>query len=368
LASFNTFESSFAKGATLSQIQSALGKISFAAPGYYSPAEDMKPPKVWQWSAEIEQPIGNRDVLAITYAGNHSSDLPVSNTTLNNFNANPTKFPANFLGLPTAAPDPRFATVTQIMLNGYSNYNGLSVQLRHRYAWGFQGQIGYTWSHGMALTGVFDPHNLNFGYSNSAIDNRHQLTADLIWNMPRLHNAILEKTIGGWTLGGKLFAYTGRPFSVTNGQLGGQINANFSGTILADMVDPNAFGTHCGKSAINSPCLNQSQFIVTTTTNLAAQNNFGNVEPNIFYGPGYFDIDTQITKAVRVKERLKLEIGANIYNTLNHPNFGQPNGTATGATLGTITTTVSQPVSIYGSGQGAIVSGRVIVATAKFTF
>jgi hypothetical protein len=69
-----------------------------------------------------------------------------------------------------------------------------------------------------------------------------------------------------------------------------------------------------------------------------------------------------------VKERLKLEIGANIYNTLNHPNFGQPNGTATGATLGTITTTVSQPVSIYGSGQGAIVSGRVIVATAKFTF
>jgi hypothetical protein len=368
LASFNTFEANFAKGATLSQIQSALGKISFAAPNYYVPPDDFQPPRVYQWSAEIEQPLGNRDVLAITYAGNHSNTLPLSNTSLNNFNANASKFPAGFLGLPTAAPDPRFATVTQIMLNGYSNYNGLSVQIRHGYRWGFQGQFGATWSHGMALTTVYDPHNLNFGYSNSALDNRLDVTADLIWNMPKLHNKLLERTIGGWTIGGKLFAYTGRPFSVTNGQLGGQINANFSGTILADMVDPKAFGTHCDKNAINTPCLAQSQFIVTTANNLAPQNNYGNVAPNVFYGPGYFDIDTQITKTVRIKERANFQIGANIYNTLNHPNFGQPNGTATGATLGTITGTVSQPVSIYGSGQGAIVSGRVIVATAKFTF
>jgi hypothetical protein len=319
-------------------------------------------------SAEIEQPLGNRDVLALTYAGNHSSNIPVSNTMMNNFNANASKFPAGFLGLPTAAPDPRFATVTQVTLNGYSNYNGLSLQLRHAYKWGFQGQIGYTWSHGMALTSFYDPKNLAFGYSNSALDNRHQLTADLIWNMPKLHNSLLDRTIGGWTIGSKLFAYTGRPFQVTNGQLGGQINANFSGTILADMVDPNAFGTHCGKSAVNTPYLTQSQFIVTSTSNLAAQNDYGNVKPNVFYGPGYFDIDTQVTKMVRVRERMNFQIGANIYNTLNHPNFGQPNGTATGATLGTITGTASQPVSIYGSGQGAIVSGRVIVATAKFTF
>ena len=90
--------------------------------------------------------------------------------------------------------------------------------------------------------------------------------------------------------------------------------------------------------------------------------------PNAFYGPGYFDALTMVTKTVRLRERMNLRVGASIYNSMNHPNFGQPNGTATGATLGTITGTVSQPVSIYGSGQGAIVSGRVIVATAKFTF
>ena len=368
LASFNIFEQQFSKGGTLSQIQAALGKIAFAAPGYYSPTADFKPPRIWQWSAEIEQPLGQRDVLAITYAGNHSSDIPISNTMLNNYNANASKFPAGFLGLPTAPADPRFATVTQVTLNGYSNYDGLSLQIRHSYKWGIVGQIGYTWSHGLALTSFYDPRNLAFGYSNTGLDNRHQLTADFIWNMPRLRNNLLDHPIGGWTLGGKLFAYTGRPFSVTNGQLGGQISANFSGTILADMTDPNALGTHCGSGAVNTPCLTQSQFIVTSTSNLAAQNNYGNINPNAFYGPGYFDIDTQITKTVRIRERVNFQIGANIYNTLNHPNFGQPNGTATGATLGTITGTVSQPVSIYGSGQGAIVSGRVIVATAKFTF
>ena len=109
-------------------------------------------------------------------------------------------------------------------------------------------------------------------------------------------------------------------------------------------------------------------FVVTTTSNLTAQQNYGNIPPNAFYGPGYFDIDTQVTRTVRIRERMNLQIGANMYNTLNHPNFGLPNGTATGATLGTVSGTVSQPVSIYGSGQGAIVSGRVIVATAKFTF
>jgi len=65
---------------------------------------------------------------------------------------------------------------------------------------------------------------------------------------------------------------------------------------------------------------------------------------------------------------MNFQVGANAFNTLNHPNFGQPGGTATNATLGTITGTVSPPVSIYGSGQGAIVSGRVLVITGKFNF
>jgi hypothetical protein len=375
LTSFNTFESSFAKGLTLTQIQAALGK-TFATPNYYVPPDEFRPPKVVEWSFEIEHPLSQRNVLAVTYSGNHGYDESYSNTTLNNYNANPTKFPTNFLGLPTAAPDPRFATITQVLLSGYSNYNGLSVQLRHAFSLGFTGQLGYTWSHGLQLGGVYDPRNLDFGYSNTSLDNRHQFTADLLWMMPKLHNNLLERVVGGWNVGVKAFAFSGRPLSVSNTTLGGQISANFSGTILSDLVDPTILGKHCSSANINTPCFTQSQFLYTSTTACngatngcqSAQSDYGNIPPNSFYGPGYFDIDTQVTKTIRFRERMNLQIGASAYNTLNHPNFGQPSGTATSASLGTITTTVSPPVSIYGSGQGAIVSGRVLVLTAKFNF
>src|SRR5207302_8461723 len=142
-----------------------------------------------------------------------------------------------------------------------------------------------------------------------------------------------------------------RPFSVTNGQLGGQINANFSGTILADLLDPTALGKHCDTGAILTPSLTQSQF-VQTSSNLSAQTNYGNVPPNSFYGPGYFDVDSQVTKTIRLRERMNLQIGANALNMLNHPNFGLPSGTVTSGAPATISGTVSQPVSIYGAGHG----------------
>ncbi|HYW47771.1 MAG TPA: carboxypeptidase-like regulatory domain-containing protein [Bryobacteraceae bacterium] len=367
-ASFQIFESSFSQGRTLSQIRSDLGKITFAAPSYYSPAADFRPPKVTEWSLEIEQPLNQRNVLAITYAGNHGYDESISNTALNNYIATPSRFPNGFSGLPTVQPDPRFASVTQVMLNGYSNYNGLSVQLRHAMSLGFQGQLGYTWSHGLQLASVIDPRNLSFGYGNSGLDNRHEMTADIIWDMPRLHNRMLEKAVGGWTVGAKFYAYSGRPFSVTNSQLPGQIYSSFGGTIYADLLDTSLLGIHCGASAVDKACFTQSQFVVASTANPGLQTNYGNIPPNSFYGPGYFDIDTQVTKSIRFRERVNLQVGASAYNTLNHPNFGQPSGTVTSAALGTISSTVSPPVSIYGSGQGAIVSGRVIVATAKLTF
>jgi hypothetical protein len=275
--------------------------------------------------------------------------------------------------------------VTQVLLRGFSNYDGLSVSLRHSLSHSFMGQIGYTWSHGLQLGytataaagGVYDPHNVDGAYTNTPLDNRHQLTADLVWNMPKLSNRVLERALGGWTVGAKFFAYTGRPFTVTNGQLPGQIGANFSGTMLADLLDSAAIYKNCTPSATLTPCLQQSQFVYTATTPCSAtvtngcqtaQTNYGNIPPNSFYGPGYFDIDTQVTKTIRIREKMNLQIGANAFNTLNHPNFGQPSGTATSANLGTISSTVSPPVSIYGSGQGAIVSGRVIVVTGKFNF
>src|SRR5262249_59586524 len=88
------------------------------------------------------------------------------------------------------------------------------------------------------------------------------------------------------------FAYTGRPFSVTNGQLPGQVSANFGGTLLADLLDSSAIYKNCTPAATLTPCLQQSQFVYTTSTACSAtvtngcqsaQNNYGNIPPNAFW-------------------------------------------------------------------------------------
>ena len=88
----------------------------------------------------------------------------------------------------------------------------------------------------------------------------------------------------------------------------------------------------------------------------------------VFRGPGYFDIDSQLSKKFFIKERFAFEIGGQFFNILNHPNFGNPTASITSGSLGTTSSTLAPPTSPYGSGQGAIVTGRVIVVTAKFSF
>jgi hypothetical protein len=70
----------------------------------------------------------------------------------------------------------------------------------------------------------------------------------------------------------------------------------------------------------------------------------------------------------RLKERVTMQLGFMASNVLNHPNFANPSGSITSGTFGEITGTTQQATSIYGTGQGASVSGRVGVFIGKLTF
>jgi hypothetical protein len=98
------------------------------------------------------------------------------------------------------------------------------------------------------------------------------------------------------------------------------------------------------------------------------QTDWGNTSPDSFRGPGYFDIDMTIERTFTFKERFKLMLGMQAYNVLNHPNFALPSGTITSGSFGEITSTLGPPTSIYGTGQGAAVSGRLAVLTGRFSF
>jgi hypothetical protein len=213
-------------------------------------------------------------------------------------------------------------------------------------------------------------------YGPTNFDTRHNLEADVVYSEPKLQNRLLNAAAGGWTLGGKLYLYSGRPYSVTNsliqsGLVAKGLTNNFPAatTILADTVNPSIIGSQCGKGAVRSACITPNDFAPAVTANNAdGQRDFGNTSPNSFRGPGFFSIATQLSKSVRVTEQTHFELGADAYNLLNHTNLAVPNSNLGASGFGLITSTVSSPTSIYGTGQGAIVSGRVLVLFGKFLF
>jgi hypothetical protein len=374
IASGQAFQSGFANGATLAQLKTAI-PVGFTAPGYYGIPNDALDPKYLEWSFEIQQQFGSKNVFTASYVGNKGYDLFLLNAKLNG-SANPANYPNGFAGVPSVAPDPRFNIITQLTNNGISSSNGLSVEFRRAFGHGFQGRISYTWSHSLDMisNGGFLPFSgdsqasqlnplslRNLNYGNADYDIRHNVTGDFFWELPvKFQNHAMNAVLGGWTIAGKLFARTGTPFSVINSKINGRQSASMGGLTLATALDPNV-NTSC--TNVDQTCFNASQFATSVT-----QNSFGNLPRNSFRAPGYFDIDSSLLKTVKLRERIKFTFGASAYNTLNHPNFSSPGFNVAAGGLGIISGTVSAPTSPYGAFQGSAVSGRVLVLTGRFTF
>jgi hypothetical protein len=94
----------------------------------------------------------------------------------------------------------------------------------------------------------------------------------------------------------------------------------------------------------------------------------GNQSRNQYRGPGYFDTDLAVLKSFRIREGLKLAIGAQFFNVLNHPNFSPPVSNIENPFFGLITSTVSAPTSILGSLLGGDASPRLIQLHGEVRF
>ncbi|MBV9225440.1 MAG: TonB-dependent receptor [Acidobacteriaceae bacterium] len=378
IAANGAFQNGFQVGYTLSQMQAALGQVTFSRPTFYTTPQSFASAKVLEWSVELEHTLTVHNVLAVTYSGNHGYSETLTNPGANIYLSTPSRYPGGFAGVPASPPDGRFSSITQLFNNGYSNYHGLSLAMRHAFSLGFEGQISYTWSHALQLGPgitataplVYNPYHLQTGYSSTNFDTRHVLIGDLVWMTPsKFRGRILNWVATGWTLGTKMYLYSGRPFSVVNSQIPGLLSTNFGSgaAIVADLLNPSILGISCRD--VNTRCFSPADFAAARANGAApVQTDFGNIPPNSFRGPGFFDLDTQLTKKIPITERAAFELGASAYNLLNHPNFAVPNGNAASGSFGLITSTVSTPTSIYGTGQGAIVSGRVLVVTGRFNF
>ncbi len=393
IASNQAFANGFNSGLTFDQIQATLPPGAFSPPSFTTAARNIRYPKYEEWNLELQQAIGTRNSLSLNYVGNHGYDLSAENLGLNGYCdaaiCAPTLGATSFIGLPSAPPDPRFGTITEVGNYGVSNYNGLTASFTRRVSDSFQLQASFTWSHALddISNGGFlpfsldtnasvltpqDPYNLRrYNYGNADYDVRKQGNLTYLYHTPKLHNFLLNALLD-WTVSGTLFVRSGLPFTAIDTGSTGVLNGfNYGNTLFANS---NVGPLSCSSSnvfnnfATTPACMNSSEF--TTPIDAAGVASFGNQRRNQIYGPSYFDTDITLMKNFRFPhwEGAEFQIGAQAFNVLNHPNFDQPVGDVANPQFGYITRTVATPTSIFGSFLGADASPRALQIRAQLRF
>jgi hypothetical protein len=89
-----------------------------------------------------------------------------------------------------------------------------------------------------------------------------------------------------------------------------------------------------------------------------AGDHFGNLGRNALTGPKFVNTDLSLVKNTKLTERMSVQLRAEAFDVLNHPNFGNPNLNAQSSLFGRITTT-RFPVGDFGSARQLQISMKL---------
>ncbi len=394
-ATYQAAAAAFDINQSYNQIKATLKAqgVTFTAPAVTTIIGTIHSPQAQEWNLKLQQQIGRNTAVTVNYVGNHVIQLPYTNAWPNAFDAQ-CLFSDGFSCNPTVSGvsegfpvEHNYGTVTEVKSGAISNYHGVSFSVREQFSSWFLAHFNYTWSHnldevsnggiftyGDSILGQINPVSLKASnYGNSDYDIRHLFSADYVLT-PRFHfsNRFLGQALNGWEWSGKIFARTGLPFSVTDGNWDGFTFVNGGSTILAFPIAGNV-QTGCGGGNVNTNanpvgCLNASAYIDSGALAFNGYTTWSPQTRNQYRGPHYFDMDMALFKTFRLKERLSLGVGATAYNVFNHPNFSLPDSTFGSGTFGQIFSTVGTPTSPYGNFLGFDSSVRVVQLNAKIVF
>jgi Carboxypeptidase regulatory-like domain len=221
----------------------------------------------------------------------------------------------------------------------YSNFNALTVSLRRALSNGIQYDFNYTWSHsidnssgaesGANVTGAVlqDAFNVNAFRGSSDFDQRHNITADALYELPfgrnrlvlRDANKFVNAIVGGWQLSTIFRYHSGLPSTIT---AGGVYPTNYEISALANVLPgaSNNFGKFIDNNGLPSLFGNTS-----AANNYFQQAGGATGTRAIVRLPGIVNIDIAVMKTFALPlEGHKISIRGEAYNAFNHANFYNP--------------------------------------------
>jgi hypothetical protein len=352
---------------------------------------NFRPDRAYEWSFGVQREMAHNLVAEARYVGNHGSDL------FQSINANPliseitgvfpnefpgyTPCPANQAVVTTAVGriDCNEGVIRQRTNTGYSNYDGLQLELRGN---NIKNQLtlrtAYTYSHTLSnadeIFGTFagggaiafsqNPLSYKTGeYSNSGLDFPNNWTIGFVWNIPayRDQKGVMGKIFGGWGMSGAYLIGSGQPYSATQIFLNqtyydapfmGGFNSGIEGLrpfagspsapasavgiYAADACSNLGFTAACAMPNSTLLSLNAINATGTATTVNTSQVRFITNAPfaDSLYGTPYGNVgrntlrdfhtntaNFQFFRNVKITERLNVNAYVSFVNLFNHPNF-----------------------------------------------
>ncbi len=345
--------------------QSLLGSTGLQALAVSAPF--MKTPVVDQYNVSLQREITPSTVIQVDYSGNHSNHL-ITQTELDRYV--PTILPNGTEFFPvgdTTRMNPAFTSIREWQTNSNSNYNAGTVTIRRRAAGGADFQVFYTFSKALdvasstgsvessrAASAIMDPDNAHLDYGLAEFNVEHSVSGNVTYPLPfHLGSRAGGALVNGWTLDALATFQTGQPLTprlaASNSRDGSGTLADRPNLVAGFNNNPTSgtTGAGCAGAPAGQPVGTAARWYNPCAFTLPTPGTYGNLGRNTVIGPGVENINAALEKDFRPVERMRVTFRAEVFNIMNHTNFGLPNTTAltsTGAVngaAGSITYTIT---------------------------
>ena len=296
--------------------------------------DKMRLPTVDAWNATVQRQITPTLSLEAAYVGNKGTHIFVGEGPSFDINV------PNQAGFGTIDTDHRRPFFGQFGWNvpmpcfcnlGNNKYNALQIKAEKRFSHGLQVLGHYTFSHAKNNDGPYFLWDHNLFYGRPDWQRNHTIVAATIYELPFgrgrqfLHDVSkpVDYLIGGWQFSNATTWMSGQGFNVGYFNCGSD---NDAGVCLPNLVG-NPYPSHRSVAEWYVPATN---ILANGETNGPWQRpqagQFGDVGRNHLVGPQWFDSDLSVFKTIPIREQLRAQFRAEIYNVFNHANLGNPNG------------------------------------------
>jgi len=307
--------------------------------------QKIKTPYMENYNLNFQQQITSKVALQVGYVGSQGHRLwrffdinQPSQAAINSCDLSLGVLACDFF-VPRVFGNPAGATyIFQENSSGKSNYNSLQASLRVNGWHGVTSVVNYVWSKSLDNSSdgedfvpnaaqPQDSNNPNAEYGRSNFNIPQRFTWLIGYVLPTTSGG-RQRLKNGWGLDSTVTLQSGQPFTL-NYNAEDDYSGGGDGYDRPDVVGPIVYNYHDPSNFLDlrsfaMPCTNNGTISGFATDCVPGTRHYGNLGRNALQGPPFKQWDLAIYKDTKITERVSVQLRADFFNILNHPNFSNP--------------------------------------------